>query len=71
MRDCLAIGQVVTFQLLVMVLVEEGYGKNTKEWAGKAERQWKQRTTQGRKTNKEKVRKEPHRVKPLMFQSRR
>ena len=34
---------------LVRALVEEGYRENTGEWAGEAERQWKQRTMAGRK----------------------
>ena len=37
-----------------MVWVEEGYGTSSGEWAGKAERQWKQRTREGRKA-KEKI----------------
>ena len=40
-----------------MVLVEEGYGKNVGEWAGKAERQWKHRTRGGREAKKEMDRK--------------
>ena len=51
--DCLATKQVVTLWLQVMVLVEEGCGKNTDEWADKAERQQKEKTTEGRKTKEE------------------
>ena len=51
--DSLATSQVVTFQLGITVQVEEGYGKYAGEWAGKTERQWKQRTTEGRKAKEE------------------
>ena len=44
---------------MAMALVEEGYHKNTGEWAGKAGRMWKQRT-EGRVTAAERDRqKEP------------
>ena len=41
-RDCLAIVQAAIFQLWVMELIEEGYGKNEGEWANKAYVKWKQ-----------------------------
>ena len=40
-------------QLWVMVLVQEGYGRNRSELADKAERQWKQKRLEGRKTKKD------------------
>ena len=40
---------VATQSLQVLVLVEESCGQNAGEWAGKAERRWKHRQTEGRK----------------------
>ena len=48
-----------------MVSIENGYVKNTGEWAGKAERQWKQRTTAGRKSKEEMEREKKPTVKVL------
>ena len=36
--SCIASEEVVTVQLGVIVLVEEGNGENADEWAGRAER---------------------------------
>ena len=41
--------QVVTYQLQLMVLVEEVTEKNAGEWISQAERQLKQGTKKGRK----------------------
>ena len=40
-------------KLLGMNCVKEDKGKDTSEWAGEPERQWKQRTTEGREAKEE------------------
>ena len=51
-----------------MVLVEMGCGQYAGEWAGEAERQWKQRTIEGRKAKEEMDREEERRVVLRRFQ---
>ena len=50
-----------------MMLVQEGYRENAGQWTGKAERQWEQRTTEGRHTKKGMERKGEPRVRLLKF----
>ena len=53
--EFLAAVKVVTFQLEVMTLAEEGYRNNSDEWACNAERQLKQRMTKSEKIGKRKI----------------
>ena len=62
---------VVMFRPRVLVLVEEGYEKQTAESAGKTERQWEQRTTEGRQAKAGMDREEERTVKLIRFQGRR
>ena len=68
--DHLAVKQIITFRHRVMVLAKEGYGKTTGEWAGRAARQWRQRTKK-KKSKGETRKKEEAKVKLLRLQSRR
>ena len=45
-----AIVPIVIFHFWVAVQAEEGFGSKADEWAGKAKRQWKQRTPEGIQT---------------------
>ena len=50
---CLSAVLIITLQLQSMALVKEGNAENAGEWAGKAERQWKEPTTDNRKAKDE------------------
>ena len=69
--DYLSIVHAVTFQLQVEVLLYEGYGKHAGEWAGKADRQWKQPTTEMQKTKEVTNGREEYKIKLLRFPCRR
>ena len=53
-----------------MVLNEESYGEIQVKQTGEADRQWKQRTMEGRKTKEEMDRKKESQVTLLRFQDR-
>ena len=47
--DCLAAIQVIILLLQVMILIEEGYGKEASDGTSKADSQWRQRRSEGRR----------------------